>query len=404
MSAMGKKPALKQLQCPNCGTALSQYTPGAQTLVCPNCANYVAVGAGEPEITGKAGRLSKPPVPVEIGKMITIEGTSYLVMGRVMYMGWDDEDKWRWNEWLIGADDGRMLWLSYDEKGFSIYTKERFREQFDARTSPSLTLKGETIRIHERYPAKIIGAEGELTWQASEDEKLYVAEAAKGGKRYSIQQTLEEMEVYTGRGVSELEIARSFNDQAWIKKVESRTQRAGNMRMIAGLCIMFAITALILGGLVGVIGDNAQQMTVPLSPNSPSLIPVDFDHAGRPAVVNMSLNGSIPENNSIDIDVSMIAPDETESDLFSKSFWHETGRDEDGFWRDVRTSGSGMFVPLDTGSHQLKIAVETITFGGDMSANISIRRNIWVAQWFIGYAVLVSIIGVLFFMSAPSKQ
>ncbi|MEM6282964.1 MAG: hypothetical protein AAF787_12270, partial [Chloroflexota bacterium] len=75
---------LKELKCPNCGTALSQYTPGAQTLVCHNCGSYVAVGAGDPEVTGKTRKLPAPAVPVEIGKTITVEGVDYLVMGRVV--------------------------------------------------------------------------------------------------------------------------------------------------------------------------------------------------------------------------------------------------------------------------------------------------------------------------------
>lgn len=401
---VGNRPALKQLNCPNCGAGLSQFNPGSQSLVCPSCGSYVAIGAGDAEIIGKTRRLPKPPVPVEIGKTITVEGTSYLVMGRVMYQGWDDEDKWQWNEWLVGADDGRMLWLSYDEKGFSLYKKERFREEFNARTSPMLTLKGKRLRIRERYPAKIIGAEGELTWRASENEQLYVAEGAQQGMRYSVQQSSEEMEVYTGRGVDELDVAKAFDDANWIKRVENRLQRGENFRMIGGLSIMFAVAALFFGGIFGATGESVQQMTVPITANQSQFVPVTFDQPNRPAIVDMRLNGSIPENNSIDIDVSMLAPDETESYLFSKSFWHETGYDDEGFWRDVRTTGNGMFVPLSAGQHNLKIDVETITFSGPMSADIIIRRNIWVAQWFVGYAVLVAVVGVGFFMAAPSKK
>lgn len=403
MKAQTQKPALKQLNCPNCGTGLSQFNPGAQTLVCPNCGSYVAVGAGAPEVTGKTRKLPNPPKPIEIGATITIEDTSYFVMGRVVYMGWDDEDRWQWNEWLVGADDGRLLWLSYDEKGFSIYKKERFREPFNARQDRTITLKGKTLMVKERYPARIIGAEGELTWRAKEDERLYVAEGAQHGIRFSVQQTDEEIEVYTGRGVSELDIAQSFNDERWIKQVKRRIQRGDNMRLAAGLAILFAIAALSMALMTSAIGERVEERTVPLR-ESAEYIPLEFNRAERPAVVDMRLTGSLPENTFIDVDVSMFAPDGTETYLFTKSFWHETGYDEDGFWRETDYNNTGMFVPLQAGSHRLMIQVDDATFQGGMEAQVSIRRNIWVAQWFVAYAVVIGGVGVLLYMAAPNTK
>ncbi|MEO1444323.1 MAG: DUF4178 domain-containing protein, partial [Chloroflexota bacterium] len=284
---------LKELQCPNCGTALSQYTPGAQTLVCHNCGSYVAIGAGDAEVTGKTRKLPAPAVPVEIGKTITVEGVKYMVLGRVVYLGWDDEDRWQWDEWQVGAEDGRMLWLAYDEKGFSIYKKERFRSQFNARTDRAIELKSGTFPIHELYPARIVGAEGELTWRAQEDERLYVAEGARGGQRYSVQQTEEEIEVYTGVGVSELEVAKAFNDEKWIKRVNARVTRGEHMRMIGGLSILFAIGAIAMAIAVSAIGERVEQTVVPIR-ESAEFVDVDFNQPGRPAVVNMSLRGGLP--------------------------------------------------------------------------------------------------------------
>lgn len=401
--ATASKPALKQLQCPNCGTALSQYTPGAQTIVCHNCGSYVAIGAGDPETTGKTRKLPRPRKPVQIGKTITIEGTGYLVLGRVRYTGWDDEESWSWDEWMVGSDDGRLLWLAYDEKGFSIFKKERFREQFDPRSSRNITIDGKTYPILERYPARIIGAEGELTWRAKENERLYVAEGSRGGFRYSVQKTEDEIEVYSGRAVSELDIAKSFNDQNWIRRVNARITRGENMRMAAGIAIIFACIGLALAMMTSAIGERINQTDVPMSESQVSL-PVNFNQPGRPALVSVRLNGTLPENTFVDMDVSMQAPDGTDNFLFTKSFWHETGRDEDGFWRETDYNVSGMFVPLDTGEHRLIMDVAEGNVASSLNAQVTIRRNIWVAQWFVGYGVIAGIIGVLLFMAAPSSK
>lgn len=402
---MANQSAIQQIQCPNCGAALSQYSAGTQTIICSSCGSYVAIGTETPDIIGKSRKLPKPSAPIEIGSSLQLDNITYQVLGRVVYMGWDDEDRWQWDEWMLGSPDGRMIWLSYDETGFGLFTKKRFREQFNAQRDAILSMGELRVPIHERYPAKIVGAEGELTWRVQEGERLYIAEGAKNGKKYSIQQTDEEMEVYEGKKVSPLEIAKAFNDPKFVRRVQSRINRAQNMKIMGQLSILFAIVGIAMAIATSAIGEQIQELTVPLRPNTPTEVKVDFNQAGRPAVVDFQLSGSLPENTFLDIDLDMIAPDETESYLFSKSFWHETGYDDEGFWRDVRTNGSGMFVPLSTGVHRLKVTIDPAsTYTGDVSALVSIRRNIWVAQWFIAYAVLSGIMGVLIWMSAPNPN
>lgn len=403
--ATPNKPALKQLQCPNCGAALSQFNPGAQTLVCPSCSSYVAVGMGDPEVTGRTRRLPKPPKPVEIGKTITIEDMGYIVLGRVVYQGWDDEDRWTWNEWMLGADDGRLLWLSYDETGFGLFTKKRFRSQFDAKSSRTLEMGEDKIFIKERYPAKIIGAEGELTWRASEDDRLYMAEGFSKGKKYSIQQTEEELEVYEGRSVKESDVARAFDDEDWLKQIESHNNRRATMSTVATLAVIFAVVSLLMAAVVSAQGESIEQTTIPLSRSGTSTALVNFNQPGRPAVVDMNLSSTLTENTYLDVDLNVVAPDGTVSYLFTTSFWHETGYDDEGFWRDHRTNGTGMFVPLETGDHKVQLTVDqNSTFNGDISATVTIRRNAWASQWLVVYGVVVGIIGVLVWFSTPARR
>ena len=398
-----KRSVLKQLQCPNCGTALSQYTPGTQTIICPNCGSYVAVGAGDPEVTGKSQRLSRSPKPIELGTVLTIDQKDYMVLGRVMYSGWDDEESWRWNEWMLGAEDGRTLWLSYDEKGFGLFKKERFREQFNTRSSKKLTLGDKNYFVRERYPAKILGAEGELTWRAKENDQLFVAEGGQAKSRFSVQQTDDSIEVYTGTSVSELDIAKSTGDAGWVRRVEARIATGGYMRLFAGLAVLFAIGALSLALALSAVGENIEETTVELR-EAQSMLTLEFDQPGRPALVSMRMNGGIPVGNYVDVDVSVEAPDGTESYLFTKSFWHETGVDEDGRWVETDYNEEGRFVPLESGRHRLIIEVSEQTFSGDLSAEVRVRRNIWVMRWLFGYAFLAAGLGIFSYMSAPNVK
>src|SRR5688572_15466662 len=132
--------SLIKLECPNCRSPLNQANATSQAIVCPKCSSYVALGGEAAEIIGKGRKIPPPPIPLALGDKGTIAGAEYVVIGRVLYTGHDDEDTFSWNEWLMGAPDGRMLWLSLDETGLALFQKLRFRSQFDARSSSALDL------------------------------------------------------------------------------------------------------------------------------------------------------------------------------------------------------------------------------------------------------------------------
>ena len=130
---------LSQQTCPNCGAPLEIRNPNTQTVVCNSCQAYVAVGMGEASVLANAGKF-RPGTPLEIGATGQLDGTSFFVLGHVQYEGWDPKDtsdRWKWDEYLLGGADGRMLWLSHDEKGFGLYTKQRLTGEFAIRTSRS---------------------------------------------------------------------------------------------------------------------------------------------------------------------------------------------------------------------------------------------------------------------------
>ncbi|MDQ7034905.1 MAG: DUF4178 domain-containing protein [Anaerolineae bacterium] len=165
---------LKRLECPNCGSPIDQFNASSQALVCPTCGSTVAIGMGDAEVIEKGGgRIPRSPFPIELGDKATIAQTEYMVLGRVVYRGWDDEESWTWHEWLLGGSDGRMIWMSYDESGFALFQKMRFRSEFNAQSDSRLDIgEGKKAYIHERYPAQILGAEGELTWRAKRGDRL----------------------------------------------------------------------------------------------------------------------------------------------------------------------------------------------------------------------------------------
>lgn len=401
---MSAFPVLTKIACPNCGKPVDQYTAGTQTVICNACGSYIAIGGESPIVTGKGRKLRPPSVPIAVGQTAKIGATEFFVMGRVVYTGWDDEDRWTWDEWLLGGSDGRLLWLSLDENGFALFRKLRQTEPFDVQTSRSLSLgDGKSALVHERYPAQIDGAEGELTWRATPGEKLFMVEAAGQGKRYSIQMTDQELEVHEGAPMTELEMAAAFGDKKWLQQVEAQAGTASTLVTIGAICLVFALFAVIVGFLMNQSGEPVINQTVSIGAfeEAEAVLPIDFDQVNRPAIISVDLLGGLPENTGFDLDISVKSPNEIETFLFLKEFWHETGYDDEGFWRESAYSASDMFVPTVAGRHEIIITMEDDMLGYDQfQLDVSITRNHITPMWYLVYAVGVAIIGFLFFYGA----
>jgi hypothetical protein len=379
----------------------------SQVLICDKCGSHVAVGAGIAEVIGKGQRIPRSPMPmIEPGKVATIDGTQFVVLGRVLYSGSDDEETFEWNEWQLGAADGRMMWLSFDENGFALFQKLRFRNAFDAFSDAFLDLgEGKRAVISERYPASIVAAEGELTWRARPGEKVFMAEAAAGGMRYSIQQSDEELEVYEGRLLADRAVAEAFNDQEWLKKINSNLGWRTVRSWIGVLCILTAVLS--AAGAVYAMnsGDDLEPQFLTLSSAQPvGGFTVEFDQVERPAQVTVALRGALAENQSVDIDVSITSPDGMQDDLFVQELWHETGYDDEGFWRETQYETSEMFVPMQTGLHKIQLDLDTTTPVSNVNLAVTVRRNTLAPIWFMLYMGLTGMIGVITLFSAFSKR
>lgn len=404
-----ERPVLQELKCPTCGASVRQHIPDAQTLVCTHCHSHIIVGGEEGATATRGVKLPHPRVPVEVGQKITLNDTSYFVMGRVMYQGWepdDPSDHWTWNEWLIGANDGRMIWMSHDdEDGFMLFNKLRIREAFDPQSASTIPVGGgKTARIEERYPAKILGAEGELTWRAQRGDRLYMIEGSGEGKSYSVQATPNELEVYEGMPLSASAVAAAFGADAMAKVRGVGAEAGGGFgRVIGVICIAFAIAAVIIGFGASSTGQNILSQQVTLTNVQPIVsIPIDFQQVQRPVMVQMKVISPIPENTFADVDMSVVAPNEVEALIVSEEFWHETGVDEGEFWREQDLDGSGEFVPFLVGQHEIELELgseppEQLVRVSDVTMQVDVVAGHISANFLFIYAGIVGIVGVFLF-------
>lgn len=397
--SLGNRSVLKELSCPNCKSPLGQHTPEAQTLVCAKCGSYVGIGEEEARLLAKGGKFPAPPVPVKIGSRFALDNTEYFVLGRVMYKGWDPEDKadyWTWDEWQLGAADGRLLWLSYDtEDGFVLFKKIPIREEFNIHRSAAIPVgKGRQARVVERYPAIMVGAEGELTFRAQRGDRVQMIEGDAGPLKYSMQATDEEIELYEGRPVPAEAVAHAFGDSAWLRRIQSRQYNKRTRQLVGVVCLLFGLISLLIAAVVSQTGIPILDTQITVDPSNPiALLPIEFDTAGRPAIIRTELLSSIPVNSYVDVDVSVIAPNVAETVIYSQEFWHETGVEDGESWEESEHNTGDMFVPYQPGTHQIEVALDNMQ--SPLDIHVEVVKDHVVPGWFLGYGVIVGGIGLL---------
>ncbi len=405
-------PVLKQLECPNCGSNIDQHTYNAQTLVCKFCNTHVTFGGESGQETSQGIRLPNPPVPIKPGDKATFEGMEYFVLGRVIYQGWDPEepsDRWTWHEWLLGGKNGKFVWLSYSpDEGFLLSSKIRMKHPFDPKFSSNIPVEGNnSFYVKERYPARVFGVEGELTWQAKRDDQHIMVEGVSSGASYSVQYTDNELEMYKGRQVKEEEIAQAFGKPEWLKSLTRKVQNQSTYKIIAGMAVLMACIGFSFAMFAGASGQKVvdQRLTLNKADLTPQVIQIEFNQTGRPAKVNLTVLNTLPVNSSVnpEIEVSIIDPEGKETDLTVQEFWSESGYDDEGSWSEQRTDGGKSFVPNVKGVHQLHISLEDSPMD-TVDVQVEVQKNEMLSSWFICYGVFALLVGVYFFVVGAPKM
>jgi Domain of unknown function (DUF4178) len=401
-----QRPVLREIKCPKCASPVQQLTPDVQTLVCKSC--HSAINDGPDGLTWSAGsKLPTPRVPIRIGQILTIENVKYFVLGRVIYQGWDPEetsDRWTWNEWLLGSPDGRMIWLSLDEHGLVLFNRLRIREAFDVHRDMTIPVgPGKTARVVERYPARVMGVDGELTWRAKRGDLLTMIEGQGEGKLYSVQATDAELEFHEGRVLDQNTIKAMLGEEA--AKEYAASRRSLGME-VGVMLLIFAVAGVLLAGIFWMMGRGTvlvdQQLS--LQAGTPQPITVNFEYPNRPVLFNLELLTTMSENSFNDLEVSVVSPDETETVVSFPEFWHETGVDEGEFWREQQTSGEDAFVPFQSGQHTIELELDAASNLSSMDVKLQVRdRHLSAMPLLIFSAVAGAIGAIALFLGIKSR-
>ena len=243
------QPLSDTLSCPNCGGSVEVHPErGAKAVVCTYCGSVLDLSAGQLDVLGQMDPQVGPRQPVRPGDEATFFGEHHLVMGWAQYEGWDDEDRWRWDEWQLVSDTGVPRYLSHSsDEGWLIQTP--------VRPTPDIgrmwidVPEGKAI-ISERSPARITAMQGEFTWRPRLNATLRVVEARTGSTFVSAETTADEIEVVAGPRVSERDLWTAFGRDDKIQELDARveaTRRRRRALRLAALACFAACAVYALG-------------------------------------------------------------------------------------------------------------------------------------------------------------
>lgn len=405
------KRQVEVLKCPNCGGATKLNTENAKTVVCRYCDSVVDLTPEQAAVVGRKNNIN-PSQPIEPGMEGTFNGRKYLVVGWLRFKGFDDEEVWFWDEWLMVGEDGSVLWISYDsEEGFLLNEKIPLDEAFDPRTARKIPVPDGNATIRERGEARIRGINGELTWKAKIGETVHYIEASQGRQPYSIEYTREEIELYRGTQISEEDVWTAFGKTELVEAMRAAqakglvTKDGKPRRPKAQILLLGILWLTLIASLVGIIfsffsGDRILNQSVNLNKGQEQQVgPIMIKQINRPHKLKLR-SGSLSTDTWATVTADIITPNGDTFPLLSGQFWRETGYDSEGRWDESDLTAAMVFRPTQTGEHHLKLR-----FTESKSVNsANVTASIWAGVVLKRYFVITAILSVIFMIIFGKRQ
>lgn len=239
----------KLARCPECGGDVAFAHPASVLSVCAYCRSVLRRLDRESLELRKLGQVA-PVVDLGSRLQLGMRGAAYggfTVIGRLQL----DHGAGTWDEWYLGLDNGKWLWLAEAQRRFYLTAKlgraidpppfakahlgRTVRLDVSAEESAALPLKAEELVMHiaEVNTATIVSAQGELPWLFDPGDKLRYADLSGPRRAFATldygpsAQPDAEVEVFVGR---ELDLAELQLDLPVGKELEPPSIKAARLQ------------------------------------------------------------------------------------------------------------------------------------------------------------------------------
>ena len=176
----------RQVRCPNCGGEHDLVNPGITMLVCNFCSSTVYWGSDQQAQAGTKSILPESDTRLFHLAAGQLQGVGYQVVGHLRY----DHGRGSWDEWYLQLDDGRVAWVSEDERELSLEvpstTDEPLPDASNLQVGHPISIGGVAFTVREVGTARCIGGQGQLPFTILPEETYRYADLASAdGTRFA---------------------------------------------------------------------------------------------------------------------------------------------------------------------------------------------------------------------------
>lgn len=445
-----KDEKIKKISCPSCGGDLrraSRYDSEEEENIpfakCSSCGTIYDQHTQEYyELFADIFTSNVESSVFKLGIKGQIDGVEHEIIGRIRYQEEDEYEPAYWDEWLSVDSEGNYHWF-VEEDGALFVFDEIVPDVIDMESDPDhILLNNRRIAKDTGYIARIVYAEGELSWKPEIGEPTTVYDHQSGGTYYTIEQSDDEVSVSAGKPLSYKKALMAFRKDDFSEAyVRTSNKRKGYMRTAmvfaaAGfLSFIFMARGCMSGEEIKGVSDNR----VVLSENEPieeegvsafssSVLygPVALtskDPTYRVSVgvdtrvqdlnqewetVNAvlvredrlsSLGDSVKDKKKLRefLDESENSFEPLESYMFMADFWDEQGYDDEGSWRENDTSVDKDFLLDDPGNYYVYLTVTSQNRRSVDSIAISMHKGIRGFGAYLFAFIVFALLAVLMF-------
>ncbi|MCB9555576.1 MAG: DUF4178 domain-containing protein [Deltaproteobacteria bacterium] len=197
------------LRCPNCGGEHQLANPGITMIVCHYCQTTVYWGEDAVLKTGGQSILPESDARLYLHATGKLSGTGYQVIGHLHYA----HDRGSWDEWYLQLDDGRVAWVSEDERKLTLEMAQQVQQApavSQLVVGAGALIADTQFTVRELGVAECRGGEGQLPFAILPGERYTYADIASlDGQHFATLEYDENRSVptcYVGRTLSHSEL------------------------------------------------------------------------------------------------------------------------------------------------------------------------------------------------------
>jgi hypothetical protein len=398
------------IRCPSCGKPYEG--PRAKTtamVVCDACGAGLTLDEAEIRVVGK--NPERVPIFIfRIGLPVTIDGTSYEVMGRLLYEEKEEDIPYTSTDYVLYNPQAGYLWLSEYRGHYTVgrVIHDRVVIPRPAKAKTKVQVGPDAFQVYESGEVTLKWVDGAIPWTASVGERSKYTRLISPPEYVDEELTGKEKELVRGRYLCREELTAALPEDVALPDARGAfscqpyvtSPWLQGLGSIAGVFALLNVL-LLLYSIMGEKNTFVLQETLTAEQYAKEHMTGTFQVIRDNTILR--LRGSTPLDNSwIAMDFAVVDQNDRVLSEFTSDASYYHGRDSDGSWNEGGPTFSSHFKINKAGTYRLLIHGQGGSGVGGPPRNEALRIMVTAGntvKWYFVFPLavcgLIALIGPL---------